>query len=260
MAAIKIEGFVLNSYDYDDYAKVIKVYSKQYGVLSFFAPGVNKEASKNKYSIQTLSYSDFEIFKSRSDNKISKLKTGNLKKEYFNIAKTYVNYVYVSVTISMIEQLSVPGFQNYKIYNAFKTMLENIDNNINVFNNYVLFLLFYIQNSEYKFNLNYCSRCKKRDYPIVRFEYSDKTLVCKRCLWPGEIIQPLSFVNILSNFNKHTFNYLVDQRYNAVDIIVLHNLMLDYLESDLGIFISGSRILKNSASTFISEVNAIQYK
>ncbi|QBQ07896.1 DNA repair protein recO [Spiroplasma gladiatoris] len=260
MGAIRIEAIVLTNTDYDDFAKIIKVFSKQYGLLSFFAPGVNKEASKNKYSVQTLSLSEFEIFKSSSDNKVSKLKTGNLKKEFYNIAKYYNNYVYASVSIALIDQLLSPGLSNQKIYSAFKAFLDNLNNNKNAFNNYVIFLLFFVQNSGYKFNLNRCSRCKSTTNLMVRFEYSDKTIVCKKCLWPGEIIQPLSFVNILFNFNKHTFSYLVEKKYNSMDLVVLHKILLDYLENDLGIFIGAAKFLKSSATTFISDKNALLYK
>ncbi|AOG60619.1 DNA repair protein recO [Spiroplasma helicoides] len=260
MSAIKIEGIVINSYDYRDYDKVIKVFSKEFGILSFYAPGVNKESSKNKYSIQTYSLSEFEIFKSRGANRVSKLKTGNLKKEYFGLAKNYTNYIYISVITSIFEQLLSSEEKSPIIYKAFKIVLENISNSIDVFKNYVIFLLFFIQNTNYKFNLEKCSRCKKSNYEIVRFEFSDKTLICKKCLWPGEKIQPETFVNIFTNFNRHTFHYLIEKKYEIHDLVVLHNFLLDYYENELGIYISASKILKQNASTYLSEENINKYK
>lgn len=182
MSALKIEGIVLDSIDYDDFAKIVRVFSKEFGIISFYAPGVNKEASKNKYSVQSLTCSEFEIFKARSDEKVSKLKTGRLKTDYFSIAKNYNNYVLTSVLVNVLTQLLPAGLKQTVIYYAFKLVLENMKAKRNGFLNYLLFLLFFIQTSEYKMRLNRCSRCKKTTNPYARFEYTDKTLVCVKCL------------------------------------------------------------------------------
>ncbi|QEH62050.1 DNA repair protein RecO [Spiroplasma chinense] len=260
MGITKIEGIVINGFDYEDYAKVIKVYSKQFGLLSFFAPGVNKESSKNRYSLQTFSLSEFEIFKARKEDKVSKLKTGYLKDDHFNISKRYSNYIYCTVIVNVTEQLTEYGIKNSKVYNALKVVLDNIANDSNVFVNYLMFLMFFIQNSQYKMRLNYCYRCRKNTNKMMRFEYREKALVCKKCLWPGEVIQPESFVDIFYNFDRHTFHYLVEKHYDSKDLVVLHNFLSDYLENELGVYISASKILRKSASMYLSDKNQEEYK
>ncbi|ARU91455.1 DNA repair protein recO [Spiroplasma clarkii] len=198
MSAVKIEGIVLDSIDYDDFAKIVKVFSKQFGILSFFAPGVNKEGSKNKYSVQNLTCSEFEIFKARKDEKVSKLKTGRLIVDFYAIATNYNNYVFVSILVNLLTQLLPPGFKAVNIYYAFKTVLENMKAKRNGFLNYAIFLLYFIQNSEYRLRTNRCSRCKKTTNSYARFEYTDKTLVCVKCLWPGE-----------KNNHHHLWKFLV---------------------------------------------------
>lgn len=259
MSISKIEGIVLESIDFDNFAKIIKVFSKQLGILSIFAPGVNKENSKNKYAIQNLSLSQFEIFKSRRKDKISKLKTGYLQEHHFEITKNYNNYIYVSIIINLLTQLEPSEKRNNKIYNAFKEVLNNIKNKHNSFINYILFLLFFIQNSEYKLRLDICGRCEKKSPSYKRFEYKEKILICNKCLFLGENIQPKSFLKILSTIDNHIFSFLVNQHYLTSDLVIINNFLIDYISSELGVFIGALYIIKNNASMKLNEKTLALY-
>ncbi|AHI53071.1 DNA repair protein RecO [Spiroplasma culicicola] len=260
MGALKIEGIIFRSEDFEESAKLLQVFSKQYGLLNIYAPGVNKEASKNKYSVQTLSLSEFEIFKARSETKFSKLKTGNLINNFGQISKNYQNYIYMSVLVNVLSQLLEYGQKKNLIYNAFKTVIININNNHQAFINYVMFLLYYVQNSEYKMRLDRCSRCKKNDQKMVRFEYSDKTLICKRCLWPEETIQTESFVDIFYIQSKLGFLKMLEFNYHFDDLIALHIFLIDYLNNDLGVFIVNLDYLKKSALMKLNDNKMLKYK
>ncbi|AGR41411.1 DNA repair protein RecO [Spiroplasma taiwanense] len=248
MGAIKINAIVISNVDYDDYAKIITVFSKEYGKLSFFAPGVNKSTSKNKYSIQTLSLSEFEIFKSKSEDKISKLKTGILKKEYFQISKNYRNYIYVSIMIKILEQIEQISNKKYKIFKMFCYVLENIEKNIFSFQSYLFFITYLIQESIQPLRLTKCVRCKKSNSRIVRYEHVEKGLICKKCLWPGEKIHLESFVKLLQDIGKKNIYSLLDQKYNSLDLVVLHNIIIDYYERELGFYLGPIFFLRNEVT------------
>ncbi|ALD66630.1 DNA repair protein RecO [Spiroplasma cantharicola] len=260
MGATKINAVVIESNDFDDYAKIVKVFSKQFGKLSFMAPGVNKSTSKNKYSIQTFSWSDFEIFKSRREDRVSKLKTGVLKKEYFNIAKNYNNYVYGSIMFKILDQIEQISNKNYKIFKMLTFTLENISNNKNPFINYLFFITHLIQETIQPFRLNGCIRCKKTTFPIVRFEYSENGFVCARCLWPGEIVQPDSFIRVLVNIHKKTIHFNVEQKYEYTDLIVIHNIVVNYYENNLGFYLGPIYLLKDTVALNVNEKVAEHYK
>jgi DNA repair protein RecO (recombination protein O) len=76
LSAVNLQGFVINSLDYEDYAQIITVFSLQFGKITLYAPGVRKITSKNRYAVQLFCKSDFEIFKSRQVDTMSKLKSG----------------------------------------------------------------------------------------------------------------------------------------------------------------------------------------
>ncbi|AGR42289.1 DNA repair protein RecO [Spiroplasma diminutum] len=260
MAITKINAVVIDSTDYDDYAKIVKVFSKQFGKLSFIAQGVNKSTSKNKYSVQNFSLSDFEIFKSRREDKISKLKTGVLKKDYFKIAENYNNYVYSSIMFKILDQIEQISDKHYKIFKMLTFCLNNINNNKDPFINYLFFIATLIQESIQPLRTKTCVRCKKNTFPIVRFEYSENGFICARCLWPGEKIQPEGFIKTLSNINKKTIQYNVEQKYIYTDLIAIHNIIIDYYERTLGFYLGPINLLKGTVALNINEKQAEQYK
>ncbi|AUB31828.1 DNA repair protein RecO [Spiroplasma floricola] len=260
MGAIKINAIVIESTDYDDFAKIVKVFSKQFGKLSFIALGVNKSTSKNKYSIQTFSLSDFEIFKARKEEKISKLKTGVLKKDYFKIAQNYNNYIYCSIIFKILDQIEQISDKNYKIFKMLIFSLENINNNKNPFINYLFFITYLIQESIQPFRIKGCVRCKKTTAPLVRFEYSEYGFVCSRCLWPGEKVQPESFIKLFANINRKTIHFNVEQKYFYTDLIVLHNIVVNYYENVLGIYMGPIKLLKETVALIVNEIEANKYK
>ncbi|QHX36807.1 DNA repair protein RecO [Spiroplasma sp. BIUS-1] len=260
MGATKINAVVMETTDFDDYAKIIKVFSKQFGRISFIAPGVNKSTSKNKYSVQTFSLSDFEIFKARREDKLSKLKTGVLKKDYFKIAQNYNNYVYGSIMFKILDQIDQISNKNYKIYKMLISSLENINNNNNAFINYLFFITYVIQESIQPLRIKGCVRCKKSTFPIVRFEYTEYGFVCARCLWPGEKTQPESFIKVISNIHRKTIHFNVEQKYHYTDLIVLHNIVVDYYETVLGFYLGPIKLLKDTVALNVSEKESELYK
>ncbi|WP_339020399.1 DNA repair protein RecO [Spiroplasma endosymbiont of Atherix ibis] len=260
MGAIKINAVVIESNYYDDFAKIVKVFSKQFGKLSFIAPGLNKSTSKNRYSIQTFSLSDFEIFKARKEEKISKLKTGILKKDYFKIAQNYNNYVYCSIIFKILDQIEQISHKNYKIFKMLIFSLENINNNKNSFINYLFFITYLIQESIQPLRIKSCVRCKKSPFPIVRFEYSEYGFICTNCLLPDEKKQPDSFIKLLANINKKTIYFNVEQKYYYTDLIVLHNIVVNYYENVLGIYMGPIKMLKDTVALNVNEIESNKYK
>ncbi|AUM62798.1 DNA repair protein RecO [Spiroplasma monobiae] len=260
MGATKINAVVMESTDFDDYAKIVKVFSKQFGKTSFIAPGVNKSNSKNKYSIQTFTLSDFEIFKARREDKLSKLKTGVIKKEYFKIAQNYNNYVYGSIMFKVLDQIEQISSNNYKIFKMLTFCLENINDNRNAFLNYLFFLVYLIQETIQPFRIKGCVRCKKSTFPIVRFEYTENGLLCARCLWPGEKPQPESFIKVFTNINRKTIYFSVEQKYHYTDLIVLHNIVVDHFENTLGFYMGPINLLKDTVALSVNEKESEKYK
>jgi len=260
MSAIKIDAFVISNEDYEEFDKILTVFTRQYGKLNLYAPGVNKSTSKNSYSVQNFSYSNFEIFKSKRSDKYSKLKTGYLIKDYYAITKSFTNYVYCSIIMKVTEQIFEFGQKNYKFFDALVICMENMESNRDAFKNYLMLLFFLLQNSRYKFHISKCSRCRKTNNRFVRFEHSNKTLICYKCIWPEEVKQPISFIDLITTFDSLSFFEIIQKKYNPHDLIVLHNILLDYFEYDLGFYIPPSKLLKNTSATNLNQKIIDLYK
>ncbi|AKU79524.1 DNA repair protein RecO [Spiroplasma turonicum] len=248
------KGIVIDLVDFEDYAKVVTIFSEEFGKLAFYAPGVNKSNSKNKYSVQLFNISEFEIFKSRTIDKLSKLKTGILIHDLLNIATSYTTYIFATIIIKVLSQINEISNKNKDIYNIAENILLNMKNSNNVFLNYIIFLFKVLKLTPYKFNLKHCERCGNSD-KIVRFDYVKNTIICKRCITRNETIQPYSFLETLRIINEFKLEEILKHRFNNNDLLITHSILIEFYENILGFNLGPIYLLKNFAPlTYTKEV------
>ncbi|ASP28052.1 DNA repair protein recO [Spiroplasma corruscae] len=259
MSTINTKGIVLESIDYEDYAKIVTIFSKKFGKLSFYAPGVNKSISKNRNSVQLFCQSDFELFKSRTIERLSKLKTGVLLASYHKIANNYTVYIFASIIVKVLLQINEISNNNEMIYELSINVIDRLSINKKTFINYCYFLFSILKFTDYKLNLRNCERCGK-DKDIVRFDYIDNYIICKSCLKSFEKIQPFSFLELLRLFNEKTIEFIEEFKFNTNDLLILHSIMVDFYEKNLGFNLGPINILKNSDPFQFSKEVADLYK
>ncbi|AKX33948.1 DNA repair protein recO [Spiroplasma litorale] len=259
MSTNLINGIVIDNTDYEDYAKVVTIYSNLYGKLSFYAPGVNKSNSKNKNSIQLYCLSEFEIFKSRTKNTLSKLKTGTLLESFYKISKNYLNYIYSSIILKVLLQIDEISFKHNQIFEISLFALRNISKENNSFLNYLVFLFEVLKLTDYSLKLKKCARCRK-SISIVRFDYVENELICKSCIKKDEQIQPYSFLELLRIFDTKEKDVIVKIKFNTNDLLILHSILVDFFEDIIGFDLGPIKLLKSNPSFTYDKQVADQYK
>lgn len=248
MSVTKIQGIVINNIPLDENSRIITTFTKQLGKVVFYAQGVNKIISKNKYSIQTFSLSDFEIFKARNDQRMSKLKTGELKQYFNDLTDNYTNYVYGAAILKIVDVSSTQFVKNYKIYNMLLDTINALNNNDQAFKTYVLFLFYFLKWIGGQWILDKCGRCNIRQNNYKKFNYKEHHLVCSNCMNAEEKIHPKSFVTLFTSLDNNNFYNAKFLTMDIVDLIVLHKILVDYYEDRMGYYINSFNILKDSAS------------
>jgi DNA repair protein RecO (recombination protein O) len=251
MSTENSEGFIIKSIDFEDYAQILTFFSYQYGKMSIVAPGVRKTESKNKYSVQLFTKSDFEFFKARTTDKISKLKTGIIIKQYPNISKDYTTYLYVSAVTTIIDELSVPGLPDLETYMLLETFLESQNDDNKRFMSYVFSLYFLSKLGGAKLLLDRCVRCRKAYNFYRRFDYKQNGLVCSNCFMKGENIQKVSYIEMFIDLNRLTLPELIKRNYNFIDLIAFHNVLVNYYENEMGMFVRTFKEFKGTASLIV---------
>lgn len=235
MGAIKLTGIVLDSFDYEESDKIVTIYSDKLGKISFIAMGVNKPESKNKYSLLTFSKSEFEIFKSRHPDSLSKLKTGNLLVSNLKISQTYNNYLYTSIITKIILQATNFREKNFALYSILEKALTIIKDDDSPFTVLCYFLFYAMKYFGGGWLLNSCIRCKHKSKVYRLFSFEEYGLICPNCQLPNEKEQRHEFINFLQNLHLQTFNETIQTQVEISFLIVLAKALLDYYKTILGI-------------------------
>ncbi|ASZ09023.1 DNA repair protein RecO [Mesoplasma chauliocola] len=264
MSEVKIKAFVLDSLNYEENDKILTVYSDKYGKLSFISLGANKPSSKNNFSLNLFSESEFEIFKSRNSKAISKLKTGTLINQNFNIAKSYNNYLFASIISSLILQENLFYNKDSKLFSMLKEAIDNINNERNPFSNMVWFLFYCLRYFGAEWELKSCYRCNKTSKIYRKFDLNDYGLVCPNCFTEKEEEQDNEFIKYLQRIDSNTFFTIQKFNINVSYEIIISKLILDYYIEELGVFsVSIKEILKKEVyndATFLEYTNNVLTK
>ncbi|AVN63632.1 MULTISPECIES: DNA repair protein RecO [Mesoplasma] len=236
MSEVKIRGIVLDSLNYEENDKIITVYSDEFGKLSFIALGANKASSKNNYSLNVFSESDFEIFKSRKTQSISKLKTGILVRDNFKIAKSYNNYLFASIISSVILQEELFYNKDFKLFDMLREAIRNINDEVNPFSNMVWFLFYSLKNFGGYWELNKCYRCNKASKIYRKFDLQHYGLVCPNCINENEEEHDYEFIKYLQRMDNNTFFTIQKFPINVSFEIIISKLLLSYYLNEIGIY------------------------
>ncbi|WP_338970720.1 DNA repair protein RecO [Spiroplasma endosymbiont of Labia minor] len=245
MSIVKIFGIVVNTQNFDDQDKVITIYSDKYGKMGLLAKGVNKITSKNRFSIQLFAFSEFEIFKTNHVNKLSKLKTGYLIKNNFDISLNYNSYVYASSIIGIIYYNFSPGEKNKLLFEQTVLSIEKLADRYYSIYVYCWWLHKCLFNFGINLDLSFCQNCGFKKNQFRKFDFKTNGLLCINCVDNYTNID-LDFVALILSLqnNKHLdqdINFLID------NILKLLLFLFNFIDANVGLKIVGKKeILKQS--------------
>jgi len=256
----KLTTIILNSYRYWEFNKIINVFSKEYGLISIKALGVDKLTSKNKFALDLFCLSDLEVFINPSS--LHRLKKAFLIKGNNYCFHNYFIYLIFSLYHEILKKNSV--IKNKEIlFQLWKSVI--IDEGKNIFTKTDCFLIQNLINQGAKLDLNYCYRCLQPK-KIKSFSFQDFGFICKYCFQKKDPILKYSFLKLLLIFqNAKTINDLQeinDFEYEQ-DLKIIFYFLLYYYQTQLGFFlISYQEIKKHSLFLTIEKeiIKKIKYK
>ena len=179
--ALDVDGIILKNFNYGEHHKIIKVLTRNMGVIGVFVQNANKVNTKKSALVQPLTRARFNLKPSTNANsELYYLYSGEVENHYLNIKLDYETVAYFYFMIELIlKGVSSDEYSAY-IYRLLKNFLDAADAG---YNPYLLSLIF-----QFKMMpvlgiepvLDCCANCRSTEQ-IVTIGIRQGGLVCAKC-------------------------------------------------------------------------------
>ncbi|UWD34461.1 DNA repair protein RecO [Mesomycoplasma molare] len=135
MSTTLIKGIVIDYKEYENNDAIVKILTTK-KVISFLAKGVRKPLSKNRNSLLLLTIGEYELFLSRLNNSMSKLKKGNIIENFNFLDKKNIYEEFLEI----MRYIKILEYSNKEFFDLLEYSLKIAKNN-NIFfiKTYILF-------------------------------------------------------------------------------------------------------------------------
>ncbi|AGJ90834.1 DNA repair protein RecO [Mycoplasma putrefaciens] len=235
MSEKHLQAIVIDSFDYQEFDKIITVYSDLYGKISFISLGVNKPTSKNKYAINYLSLSEFEIFKAKNNFRLSKLKKAVLINSHLKIADDLNLYLCANIITSLVNSLE-SNTKNFKLFQLLKFAIDYLETDFDkAFKVCVLFMFYFLKFLGFNLNLSKCGFCNLKS-EIIAINFNHYCSVCKFCYFNDSILINKDLISFFKFIANSTFYQAVRKQISNHNLMILARFLLDFYQDQVGIF------------------------
>lgn len=181
----KIEGIIIGEQLYGESSKILKIFTKKYGLISVISKGCRRPKSQLRIASSTLVYANFDM--NYKENKISILLGADILDLFKNIIldysdltkKTYV-FVILSLTVQVINQKGITQEEIVSIYDICINSIKKIDEGFDPFVIFDIVRLKFLEFLGVKPSLDCCSNCGECNN-IVTFSSSCYGFICSSC-------------------------------------------------------------------------------
>lgn len=243
MKIVKTEGIIVGETNYSESSKILKVLTKNYGLISVMSKGCRNIKSKLRGVSNKLTYGTFNFY--YKENGISNLISIDVINTLRNIMMDINKISYVSYILDLTEQIfkETDLEQANEIYVLLTSIIMKINDGYNegiLTNIYELKLLDYLG---IRPNIDGCSICGSTKN-IVTISSSSGGYVCQNCYQDGRIysgktiqlIRMLFYVDV----SKITKLELNDETRKE-----LNEFITEYYDQYSGLYLKSKSFLKN---------------
>lgn len=185
MKLIKVEGLVVNEQNYSESSKILKIFTRDYGLISVLSKGCKKPKSSLKEGSNKLIYAVFDI--SYKENGLSNL-VGidiidifkNILMDYRDLERKMYTFTIVDLTLQILPQREIDKDEEKEIYDILIATIKKINEGINAKILLDIVMLKYLKFLGVLPNLDSCSFCGTT-HNIVTMDSKSFGFVCKEC-------------------------------------------------------------------------------
>ncbi|HAX73443.1 MAG TPA: DNA repair protein RecO [Firmicutes bacterium] len=243
--ARSIEGIILKSFNYGENHKIVKVLTKELGIIGIYIQNANKANSKNSALAQPLTCAHFNLKDSTQPNQdLYFLYQGEIINHYLHLKMDFEKVTYCYLMAEIILKGCHESVQMRYVYQMMKTFLDFAEAGYSAYSLAIIFQLKMLPLLGVAPVLDCCANCSSTQH-IVTLSVSAGGLLCAYCMPPQEPIQiqasSIPLVRALYKLNIETVNEI------EMDEELLHPIeaFLDqYYDTYTGLTLSSKKFLK----------------
>lgn len=174
---IKDDGMVLNTMDYGENNKILKVFTENHGIISIFVRGLKRNSDQYLTS-EIFSLSSFTLYQGKSFYYIQDVE---IIKSYYNFRTDIWQMTYATLVVEFIRNILFEESTETLIYQLMLKTLdylyfdENMENIVNGF------LIKFASFLGVKPIVTYCTQCQLHRNSYTGFSIDQGGLICNNC-------------------------------------------------------------------------------
>ena len=240
MNLVKTEGIVLGETKYSESSKILKVLTKDYGMISILSKGCRNIKSKLRSVSTIFSYGDFHIY--YKEQGLSTLTGVDIRNTFLNLQTDIEKISYASFLLDLTEQV-LKHTEDNQIYEILTATLEKINEGYNTKAMTNILELKYLDFLGIRPVLDCCSICGNRN-EIVTINASTGGYVCKNC-YHNEKIYNEKTIKLIRMFYYVDISKITKLDIKDESLKELNEFINEYYDQYSGLYLKSKGFLES---------------
>ena len=243
MKNVKARGIVVGETLYGDNSKILKVFTRDYGIISIMSKGCKKPKSALHEASNKLVLADFNIsYKEDGISTLISADTVNLFKnivmDYMDIDKKMYSFYIVDLIFQVINHMKIDNDHDDNIYDMLIASLTKIDEGLPPNIMYDIVRLKMLDYLGVKPSLDGCNNCGSTN--VITFDSHSYGYICNNCYTNEKIYSKDSITNL-------RMLYIVDidkikkLEVSSLTIEEIEEFLDDYYLENTGIYLKSNK-------------------
>ena len=240
MAIIKTEGIVISETNYSESSKIIKIFTKDYGIISAISKGCRNVKSKIRGISNQFSYANYDI--SYKETGLSTIIDGSTINTLRNIITDIDNITYLTYILDLTEQVYKHS-SSKEIYPLLVSLINKLNDK---YDPLVLTYIYEIKLLNYlgiKPNVDSCTICGNTKN-ILTISISDGGYICSSCYKNGKIYSS-NVIKLIRMFTYIDIDSISKISIKEETKQELETFITEYYDSLSGIYLKSKDFIKN---------------
>lgn len=240
MEIVKTEGIVIGETNYSESSKILKVLTKDYGLISIMSKGCRNLKSKLRGVSSKLVYASFQFY--YKENGISTLIAADSINTLRNILMDIDRISYTSYLLDLTEQVYKNTYDN-NIYDIFISIIKKINEE---YDYEVLTYIYELKLLDFlgiRPNVDGCSICGSSKN-IITISTNNGGYICQNCYHGGKIYSTKT-VQLIRMFIYVDINQVTKLDIKTEIKKELEEFITDYYDQYSGLYLKSRSFLKN---------------
>ena len=243
MKSVKVNGIVIGETPYGDNSKILKVFTRDLGIISIMSKGCKKPKSGLHEASNKLVLASWNI--SYKENGISTLISAdiinlfkNIIMDYHDIDKKMYSFYIMDLIIQVINHMKIDNDHDDDLYDMLISSITKIDEGKSPNIMYDIVRLKVLDDLGVKPSLDGCNNCGSKN--VYSFDSSSYGYICKEC-YSGERIVKEESIKTLRMLYIIDIDKIKNLDIDNSIIEEIEQFLDDYYIENTGIFLKSSK-------------------